>query len=112
MRESGNRHLRIEGETVIPIKSDATGATFTVKVHPRARRNAVAGELGDALKLSLTAPPVEGKANQACIEFVAELLSAPKSSVSIAAGQSSRQKVIRVAGLSADQVRARLERHL
>ena len=72
----------------------------------------MAGELGDALKLSLTAPPVEGKANQACIEFVAELLSVPKSSVSIAAGESSRQKVIHVFGLSADQVRQRLQRHL
>jgi uncharacterized protein len=97
---------------VIPIRADASGATFAVKVHPRAKRNAVAGELGDALKLSLTAPPVEGKANQACVEFVAELLSVPRSSVSIAAGESSRQKVIRVAGLSAAQVRARLERFL
>lgn len=97
---------------MIPIRDDAAGASFAAKVHPRAKRNAVAGELGDALKLSLTAPPVEGKANQACIEFVAELLSVPKSSVSIAAGESSRQKVIRVAGLSAEQVRRRLERHL
>ena len=97
---------------MIPIHSDSKGATFAVKVHPRAKRNAVAGELGDALKLSLTAPPVEGKANQACIEFVAELLSTSKSSVSIAAGETSRQKVIRVSGLSAEQVRQRLERHL
>lgn len=97
---------------MIPIRDDASGATFAVKVHPRAKKNAVAGELGDALKLSLTAPPVEGKANQACVEFVAELLSVPKSSVSIAAGESSRQKVIRVLGLSADQVRQRLQRHL
>ncbi len=97
---------------MIPIKSDATGATFAVKVHPRAKKNAVAGELGDALKLSLTAPPVEGKANQACIDFVAELLSVPRSSVSIAAGETSRQKVVRVLGLSAAQVRARLEPHL
>jgi uncharacterized protein (TIGR00251 family) len=97
---------------VIPIRDDANGATFAVKVHPRAKRNAVAGELGDALKLSLTAPPVEGKANQACIEFVAELLRVPKSSVSIAAGESSRQKIIRVAGLSASQVRERLAHHL
>ena len=97
---------------MIPIKSDASGASFAVKVHPRAKRNAVSGELGDALKLSLTAPPVEGKANQACIEFVAELLRVPKSSVSIASGESSRQKVIRVLGLSSAEVRARLERHL
>ena len=97
---------------MIPIRDDASGASFAVKVHPRAKRNAVAGELGDALKLSLTAPPVEGKANQACIEFLAELLRVPKSSVSIASGESSRQKLIRVLGLSAAEVRARLERHL
>ncbi len=97
---------------MITVRSDASGATFAVKVHPRAKKNAVAGEFGDALKLSLTAPPVEGKANQACVEFVAELLSVPRSSVSIAAGESSRQKVIRVLGLSADQVRARLSRYL
>ena len=97
---------------MIPINSDTSGATFAVKVHPRAKRNAVAGELGNALKLSLTAPPVEGKANQACVDFVAELLSVPRSSVSIAAGETSRQKVIRVLGLSAAQVRARLEPHL
>lgn len=97
---------------MIPIRDDASGASFAVRVHPRAKRNAVAGELGDALKLSLTAPPVEGKANQACIEFLAELLSVAKSSVSIAAGETSRQKIVRVAGLSAAQVRARLEPHL
>jgi uncharacterized protein (TIGR00251 family) len=64
--------------------------------------------VGEALKLALTAPPIEGRANQACIEFLAELLNVPRSSVTIAAGQSSRSKVIRVAGLSAEQVRERL----
>ena len=74
--------------------------TFAVKVHPRAKKNAITGELGDALKVSLTAPPVEGKANEACIEFFANLLKVPRSSVTIAAGQTSRNKVIRVTGLS------------
>lgn len=84
--------------------------TFAVKVQPRAKRNAIAGELGDALKISLTAPPVDGKANAACIEFFANLLKVPRSSVTIAAGQSSRNKMIRVAGLSAEQTRERLSR--
>jgi hypothetical protein len=79
-----------------------------VKVHPRARKNAITGELGDALKVSLTTPPVEGRANEACIEFFAKLLKLPRSSVTIASGQNSRNKVIRVAGLSSDQVRERL----
>ena len=84
------------------------GVTFAVKVHPRARKNAIAGEFGDALKLSLTSPPVDGRANQACIEFFAKLLMAPRSSVTIASGQTSRQKVVRVAGLWAEEVRRRI----
>ena len=86
----------------------ANGVTFAVKVHPRAKKNAITGELGDALKVSLTAPPIDGKANQACIEFCAKLLKVPRSSVTIASGQSSRQKVIRVIGLSAEEVRQRV----
>jgi uncharacterized protein (TIGR00251 family) len=92
------------------INDTTNGATFAVRLHPRAKKNAVTGELGDALKVSLTAPPVEGKANAACIEFLADLLNVPRSSITIAAGQSSRNKVIRVAGLSAAEVEARLER--
>ena len=93
---------------MIPVYDSGSGVTFTVKVHPRARKNAITGELGDALKVSLTTPPVEGRANEACIEFFAKLLKLPRSSVTIASGQNSRNKVIRVAGLSSDQVRERL----
>jgi len=92
---------------MIPIHDAAAGATFAVKIHPRAKNNAITGELGDALKLALTAPPVEGKANDACIEFFANLLDVPRSSVTIASGETRRRKVIRVAGLSADEVRRR-----
>lgn len=93
---------------MIPIYEAAGGVTFAVKVHPRAKKNAITGELSDALKVSLTAPPIDGKANQACIEFFAKLLKVPRSSVTIASGQSSRQKVIRVIGLSAEEVRKRV----
>ena len=86
--------------------TDAAG--FSVRIHPRARANAITGRVGDALKLSLTASPVDGKANRACIEFFANLLKVPRSSVTIAAGQTSRNKVIRVAGISAEELRARL----
>lgn len=95
---------------MVPVHDTPQGATFAVRVQPRARKNAVAGELGDALKLSLTAPPVEGRANKACIEFLAEFLKVPRSSVTIAAGQSSRNKVIRVSGLTAAEVVNRLRR--
>ncbi|HVO80231.1 MAG TPA: DUF167 domain-containing protein [Terriglobales bacterium] len=93
---------------MIAIHENVSGCSFAVKVHPRARRNAITGELGDALKLSLTAPPVEGKANEACIAFFADVLKVPRSSVSIASGQGSRKKVIHVAGLSANELRRRL----
>ena len=93
---------------MLSIHDTPAGASFTVKVHPRARKNAITGELGDALKLSLTAPPVEGRANEACIEFLANLLNLPRSSITIASGLSSRRKVIRVSGLSADEVQKRL----
>lgn len=95
---------------MIPVHETPLGVTFAVKVHPRARKNAITGELGDTLKVSLTAPPIEGKANEACIEFFANLLKVPRSSVTIAAGQSSRNKVIRVAGLSAQEIQDRLTR--
>jgi uncharacterized protein (TIGR00251 family) len=90
------------------IQESAAAVTFAVKVHPRAKKNGITGEMGDALKLSLTTPPVEGRANEACIEFFAKLLKVPRSSVTIASGQNSRNKVIRVAGVTAEQVRARL----
>ncbi len=79
-----------------------------VKVQPRAKKNAITGVVGDGLKLALTAPPVDGRANEACIEFFANLLDVPRSSVTIASGETGRNKVIRVAGLSADEVRRRL----
>jgi uncharacterized protein (TIGR00251 family) len=93
---------------VITIQESAGGATFAVKVHLRAKKNAITGEVGDALKVSLTSPPVEGRANEACIEFFAKLLKVPRSSVTIASGQRSRAKAIRVAGISAEEVRGRM----
>ena len=82
--------------------------TFAVRIHPRAKRDTVTGQLGEALKISLTAPPLEGRANQACIEFLAKLLKVPRSSVTIASGHSSRNKVIRVVGVTGEYVRERL----
>ena len=93
---------------MILLKQANEAVSFAVKVHPRAKKNAITGEVGDALKLALTAPPVDGKANEACIDFFAKLLKVPRSSVTIAAGFTSRNKVIRVSGMTAEQVRERL----
>ncbi len=109
MRAGWYRNLRCKGLLqVIPIKESEQGVTFAVKVHPRAKKDLITGEIGDALKLALTSPPVDGKANEACVEFFAKLLRVPRSSVSIASGQTSRNKVLRISGLSADEVRSRL----
>lgn len=93
---------------MVAIRENSDGVSFAVRVHPRAKKDAITGEVGDALKLSLIAPPLEGRANEACIEFFAKLLKAPRSSVTIASGQSGRNKVIRVAGISVDELRRRL----
>ena len=97
---------------MIPVHESAKGISFAVKVHPRARKNAIAGVVGDALKLALTAPPVEGRANQAVIEFFADLFQIPRSSVTIASGETSRNKVIRIAGVGKRAVEQRLAENL
>lgn len=93
---------------MIPLQESGGSVTFAVRVHPRAKKNAITGEVGDALKVFLTAPPIDGKANAACIEFFAKLLKVPRSSVTIASGQTSRRKVIRVAELSAGEIGKRI----
>jgi uncharacterized protein (TIGR00251 family) len=93
---------------MISIRESAGACTFAIRVQPRARRNEIVGKIGDALKIAITAPPVEGKANAACIELLAKALKVPRSSVSIAAGETSRNKLVRVVGLTANEIRDRL----
>ena len=69
---------------------------FTVRVQPRASRNEVAGVHGAALKVRVTAPPVEGAANSAVIALLAEVLGVPRGAVRIVSGDSSRNKVVEV----------------
>ncbi len=79
-------------------------ARVTVKVHPRAKRSAIAGRLGEAWKLDLAAPPVEGKANQECVRFFAALAGVPRARVRIVVGANSRTKVVEVEGISDDDL--------
>jgi len=74
-------------------------ARVTVKVHPRARRTAVTGRLGEAWKLDLAAPPVDGKANEECAAFFAELAGVAKSRVRIVSGATGRLKLVEVEGV-------------
>ena len=93
---------------MISLKETAKGVSFAVKVQPRSRKNAIIGVVGDALKLSLTAPPVEGKANQALIEFLAGVFEIPRSSITIASGKTSRLKMVNIRGARLDHLQQRL----
>lgn len=85
------------------------GITFNVKVIPRAKRDEIVGAEGDALKIRLNAPPVEGRANEALIKFLAELLNVPRARIEIVRGETSRHKVVRVRGVSIEKLQALLK---
>ena len=85
--------------------TEANGSvTLAVRVVPRSSRNQIAGVEGGALKIKLTAPPVEGAANVALIEFIAEWLGVRRRAVSIVSGDKARHKLVRVAGVTQEQV--------
>ena len=79
------------------IRESADGLSFTIFVQPRASKNQVAGVHGDALKIRLTAPPVEGKANKMCTAFLARVLGVSKSAVEIVSGHTGRTKKVKIA---------------
>ncbi|HHU87172.1 MAG: DUF167 domain-containing protein [Pelotomaculaceae bacterium] len=89
---------------MLNIREDKNGVVFKVRVQPRSSKNQIAGLFDDSLKVRLTAPPVEGEANEACCAFLAKVLAVPRLRVEIAAGQSSRNKLVRVEGLNIEQV--------
>lgn len=79
-------------------------ARISIKVHPRAKRTAITGRLGDAWKLDLAAPPVDGKANDECIRFFAELARVPRARVRIVTGLTSRMKVVEIEGIAQEEL--------
>ena len=93
-----------------PKFSDARrGAAITVKVTPRAKKTGVAGVMDDGtIKIKIAAPPVEGAANKALIEFLAEALGLPKNQVDIVAGETSERKLVSLVGISPEKVDATL----
>ena len=84
------------------------GVSFTLRVQPRARRNAIVGLHGDALKVALTAAPVDGAANAALLALLAEALGLPARALRLLHGERSRSKTVHVVGLGAAALRARL----
>ena len=81
---------------------------MSIKVQPRASKDEVAGEMGGALKVRLRAPAVEDRANEALVEFLAQLLKTPKSAVRILSGDRSRTKRIEIRGVTRQQIEALL----
>jgi uncharacterized protein (TIGR00251 family) len=90
------------------MKDHLLGATFSVRVQPRAARTAITGIVGDALKIALCAPPLDGRANAALVEFFSEVFSVPRGSVQVLVGERSRNKVICIAGRTAAELQLRL----
>ncbi len=105
---AGSGNQRAQSATGAGIAATAS-CTLTIKAIPNAPRSAVVGWLGDALKVKIHAPPVEGRANEALCEFLAEALGLPTRAVNVLRGDTSRLKLVRIEGLSTEQVRARLD---
>jgi hypothetical protein len=84
-------------------------ARITVRAHPRARRSAVKGRSGDAWKLDLAAPPVDGKANEECVRFLAELAGVSRSRVRVVTGATGRLKVVDIEGMAQAELEKLLE---
>ncbi len=76
--------------------------TFSVRVQPRASRSGVAGEMDGALKVRLNSPPVDGEANDELVRLLAKIFSIPRARISLLSGQTSRSKLIRLEGVSAE----------
>jgi uncharacterized protein len=89
-------------------KDVADGCTLAVRLHPGARKNGVTGVHADAVKIALTAPPVDGKANEALIAFLADELRLPRTRIVLVSGITSRAKMVRITGKSAAEVTAAL----
>lgn len=94
------------GAPVIPLRETGAGVSFRVRVVPRAKKSEPAGLQDDALKLRITSPPVDGKANEECIRLVAEILGVKRGQVAILAGHASRTKTVSVEGVKAEEVAA------
>ena len=97
-------------ESITPlIRDNGSGVFLSCHVQPGAKRTAVAGVYGTALKISLAAPPVDGKANKELCVFLAKKLGLAKSAVTLVSGQTSRDKVVFLPGITPDRLAAALE---
>ena len=84
----------------LTLRATASGCTLNVRVHPGARRNAITGTHDGALKISLTTPPTDGRANAALIAFLAETLKIPRAAITLTTGATSRTKTLHLEALT------------
>ena len=96
----------------LTLRDTPTGCTLTVRVHPGARRNAITGTHDGALKIALTTPPTDGRANAALIAFLADHLKLPRASITLITGTTSRSKTLRLEGLTSSGLTAALKPEL
>lgn len=89
---------------MLTVRETDQGVTFQIHVLPRSSKCELAGTHGDALKIKITAPPVEGKANEECIRFLADLFNVKKAQVTIAAGHKSKNKRVTVTGRTINDI--------
>ena len=94
---------------MIDLRDSAYGCTLPIRVHPGAKRNEITGEHDGAVKISLTTPPTDGRANDALIAFLAERLNVPRASIVLLTGATSRSKVVRIEGKCAAEIQAALD---
>ena len=90
------------------ISQRGNAVRITIHVQPRASRTELVGEHGDAIKLRVAAPPVEGAANEEVVRFVAKQLGVSASAITLVSGATSRRKIIDVAGISPDEAQQKL----
>jgi uncharacterized protein (TIGR00251 family) len=93
---------------MLEVQEREGAVTFSVRVQPRASKDEIAGEMAGALKVRLRTPAVEGRANEALVEFLAQLLITPKSAVRILSGERSRTKRLEIRGVTRQQILALL----
>ena len=85
------------------------GAVLNLRIVPRAHKNAIQGEHGDALKIRLCAPPVDGAANAALVEFLSDAFALPRARVQLLAGATSRNKRVLLSGLTASAIQSQIQ---
>lgn len=89
---------------MLPIQETNNGVVFHIRVLPRSSRCEIVGVQDNALKVKITAPPVEGKANAACIRFLSDVLGVRKNRITIKAGQKSKNKTVSISGITKEEV--------